>query len=430
MNEDPVAAADAARQTLNAQQAEELVITTITRYADSALRIARRHSLCADDAHDAYQRAMEILMRHAHRLDPERAGSWLHTVVKHEAMAVRRSRQRLVAAEEVDLDALEALTTPSPEECVLQFEHLSRSAEALQRLKPNEVRALWLKAAGNSYAEICDMTGWTYTKVNRCLAEGRRSFLERYAGIEAGEECVRWQPVLSAMVDGEATSEQLVQLRPHLRNCSACRATVRELHSTGTSLAGLFPAAGLSLATDHLEPASTFLTRLYETVAMTIHERTTSAVLRAQAVIDAVTAHKTAALAASAAAVAGGGVAAEEAAQLRKPRPREVSRATTLPTAPRREDSATSTKRAAPQPTITRPKSRSSARRSASRADTGHGAPRPGVARSIEPLVLPVEAERQATAVRASTTSPRARVGRTETASRNTANSEFGFEQP
>jgi RNA polymerase sigma factor (sigma-70 family) len=193
MTEDPNAAPDAARSK-KARQAEELVITTITRYADSALRIARRHSLCVDDAHDAYQRAVEILMRHAHRLDPERAGSWLHTVVKHEAMAVRRSRQRLVGADEVDLDALEARTTPSPEERVLQFEHLSRSAEALQRLKPNEVRALWLKAAGNSYAEICDATGWTYTKVNRCLAEGRRSFLERYAGIEAGEECLRWQP--------------------------------------------------------------------------------------------------------------------------------------------------------------------------------------------------------------------------------------------
>ena len=63
--------------------------------------------------------------------------------------------------------------------------------------------------------------GGRYTKVNRCLAEGRKRFLERYAGIEAGEECRRWQPMLSAIVDGEATGEQLMEVRPHLRNCGA-----------------------------------------------------------------------------------------------------------------------------------------------------------------------------------------------------------------
>jgi hypothetical protein len=57
MNHDPVAAADAARRPLNAQQAEQLVIATITSHADSALRIARCHSLFADDARDRYQRA-------------------------------------------------------------------------------------------------------------------------------------------------------------------------------------------------------------------------------------------------------------------------------------------------------------------------------------------------------------------------------------
>ena len=30
-----------------------------------------------------------------------------------------------------------------------------------------------LQAQGYSYAEICELCGWTYTKVNRCLAEGR-----------------------------------------------------------------------------------------------------------------------------------------------------------------------------------------------------------------------------------------------------------------
>ena len=133
-------------------------------------------------------------MRHAARLDPERAAGWLHTVVKHEALAINRSRRRIVGFAEVDLDALESRTSASPEERVLAADRVARSAEALHGLKPQEVRALWLKALGHSYEQICEATGWTYTKVNRCLAEGRKSFLERYAGIESGQECQRLAP--------------------------------------------------------------------------------------------------------------------------------------------------------------------------------------------------------------------------------------------
>ncbi len=105
-------------------------------------------------------------MRHAPRLDPERASRWLHTVVKHEAMAVRRARQQLVASEEVDLDAHEARHVPTPEEQGLAFDDVARSAEALRGLKPQEVRALWLQMQGLSYREIERSTGWTYTKVS------------------------------------------------------------------------------------------------------------------------------------------------------------------------------------------------------------------------------------------------------------------------
>jgi RNA polymerase sigma factor (sigma-70 family) len=154
-------------------QADQLVLDVLRDHAESLLRVARRHSLCADDAQDAYQRSLEILMRHARRLDAERAGGWLHTVVKREAMALNKSRRRMVGGDEVDLDTIEVRTAPSPEDQVLAFERVSRSAEALQRLKPQEIRALQLRAEGYSYAEICELTGWTYTKVNRCLAEGR-----------------------------------------------------------------------------------------------------------------------------------------------------------------------------------------------------------------------------------------------------------------
>ena len=226
----------------------ELVLGTVHKNASGLLGLARRHSLCADDAHDAYQRAIEIFLRRADTVEPETALAWLRTVVKHEAMAVRRSRLQLVGGEEVDLDLHEATTVPSPDEQVASFERLTASAEALQRLKPQEVRALWLKAQGLTYEEIGEVTGWSYTKVNRCLTEGRRAFLERYRQIESGEECERWAPLLSAVADGEATPEQLVEVRPHLRNCPACRATIRAFHATTEDLRAILPIPAFAAA--------------------------------------------------------------------------------------------------------------------------------------------------------------------------------------
>ena len=51
-------------------------------------------------------------------------------------------------------------------------------------------------------------------KVNRLLTEGRQAFLRRVSGIERGAECARYEALLSALADGEATAEQLATLRP------------------------------------------------------------------------------------------------------------------------------------------------------------------------------------------------------------------------
>jgi anti-sigma factor RsiW len=118
-------------------------------------------------------------------------------------------------------------------------------------------------------AERYQHPGWFRTKVNRCLAEGRKSFLQRYAGIESGAECERWAGVLSAMVDGEASAADLVDVRPHLRNCPGCRATVRELRRSSAPLAAVFPAAGLALADGPVEQAGGLLGRLAEWVLTT-----------------------------------------------------------------------------------------------------------------------------------------------------------------
>ena len=89
------------------------------------------------------------------------------------------------------------------------------------------------------------MTGWSYTKVNRLLTEGRRAFLRRVSGIERGAECARYEALLSALADGEASAEQLATLRPHMRTCLSCRARLREFRATPERVAALVPPAAL-----------------------------------------------------------------------------------------------------------------------------------------------------------------------------------------
>jgi DNA-directed RNA polymerase specialized sigma24 family protein/ketosteroid isomerase-like protein len=132
---------------------DDLIVRTITEHADSLLRVARRHTACHADAEDAYQRALEIFVKTAHRLEPQTVHRWLHTVVKREAWAVAEQRGRLVGVgDAVVLESYDdGRTVASTEEQLERFEELTRAAEALKRLKPQEVTALVLKAQGLSY---------------------------------------------------------------------------------------------------------------------------------------------------------------------------------------------------------------------------------------------------------------------------------------
>jgi RNA polymerase sigma factor (sigma-70 family) len=202
----------------------------MAEHGRTLLRTANHFSLCHDDALDAYQRALEIFIRRADRVLPETEVAWLKVVVKHEALAIRRARSESVSSEEPDLDARTELTARPLDEHAAGGERVSRSAEALRALKPDERRALMLKAQGYSYDEIGAHFGWTYTKVNRCITEGRRRFMKVFEAIESGEACEQYVATIAALAAGTATSADVLEIRPHLRHCAACRATVRALH--------------------------------------------------------------------------------------------------------------------------------------------------------------------------------------------------------
>jgi RNA polymerase sigma factor (sigma-70 family) len=133
-------------------------------------RIARRASLCADDADDALQRALEILLTKAPTTEPYRLIAWMTVVTRREALAVRRARERDATADSLELIASEC---PGPAEAAERSERVAEARRDLAVLRPAQRTAILLQASGYSYGEICALCGWTYTKVNRSLAEGR-----------------------------------------------------------------------------------------------------------------------------------------------------------------------------------------------------------------------------------------------------------------
>ncbi len=275
----------------------------VDRYGPSILQTARRYAQTAEDAEDAYQRGLEILLTKAPTTNEDELLPWLKTVIKHEAFALRRQRERNGGL--VGDEALEATpaTLTTDEQAELR-ERLRVGAEAMGRLKPQEVRCLVLLAEGFSYQEICSETGWTYTKVNRCLTEGRRAFTGRVREIEEGGECERLAPALSALADGEVSAEQAKLLRRHLRGCPACRVTLGEFRTTPGRVAALVPPVLVATDGDLGSGAA----RGLSTIGDWFHERLATLGLKVQGFTEMASAQKVAAVTASTAAIAGGGV--------------------------------------------------------------------------------------------------------------------------
>jgi RNA polymerase sigma factor (sigma-70 family) len=279
----------------------------LARHGAQILATARRYAATPEDAEDACQRGLEILLTKAPSTAEEELIPWLKTVVKHEAFALRRQRDRhSPVTDDGELRDRPAPTAVTHEQAE-QLERLRQGAEALGHLKPHEIRALVLKAEGFSYREICAMTGWSYTKVNRLLTEGRRAFLRRVSGIQRGADCVRYEPLLSALADGEASAEDLAQLRPHMRTCLSCRAALREFRAMPGRVASVVPPAVLA-GTDGGGP----LRCLLESALGAAQHKTAAVGERVHAAAELATGQKIAAVAASAAALAGGGTAIDE----------------------------------------------------------------------------------------------------------------------
>jgi RNA polymerase sigma factor (sigma-70 family) len=150
---------------------------------------ARLHAQRSADAEDALQDACVAFLRF-YDGPPEEALRWMYVVVKRCAWAIARraSRTRETgyelpsadgAEEEREIVAIEE--GPGPAQAAEGSQPASQRLAQLDELKHDERRALLLLGMGYSYREIGQGLGWSYTKVNRCVAEGRADLRRRLA---------------------------------------------------------------------------------------------------------------------------------------------------------------------------------------------------------------------------------------------------------
>lgn len=106
-------------------------------------------------------------------------GGWLTLTLKRECYRLncngKSTRGGATKIEPRDPAEIVAEAVDDPLEiAVAKVEH-DRRVTLLDKLKPDERTALLLNGVGYSYLEIASLRGWTYTKVNRCLVEGRQA---------------------------------------------------------------------------------------------------------------------------------------------------------------------------------------------------------------------------------------------------------------
>ena len=176
------------RQEPATQRRGELLCQLLDRDGSKLRSQARLHAQRPPDAEDALQDACVQFIRY-YDGPPADALRWMYVVVKRCAWAIgrRASRSRELgydvwpASGEGEERELLSVDDGGTAEAVERQEASSERLALLTYLKPDERRALLLLALGYSYKEIATRNGWTFTKVNRCIAEGRAALRGRLA---------------------------------------------------------------------------------------------------------------------------------------------------------------------------------------------------------------------------------------------------------
>jgi RNA polymerase sigma factor (sigma-70 family) len=158
---------------------EELAARGYATERGRLMSIARANTDRPEDAEEALNEAFVLFLT---RFDPRRFPeplSWLTVTLKRLCWGAgrRAHARRERRSSDQGLEA-RAARGGDRNERVETVALASEVRAAMSQLKPQGRRVVGLLALGYSYREIMELTGSTYTKVNRCSAEGRARLRE------------------------------------------------------------------------------------------------------------------------------------------------------------------------------------------------------------------------------------------------------------
>ncbi len=167
-------------------QVQALATELYNDHYNRLLGIAKGNTPTRADAEEALQEAFVAFISHYNPGSGAPPIAWLTLTLKRMCWAKARYAHRELSSHAPDsatddTDGSWLNATAAAGDMTEQVEQVHDARQALSSLKPDERQALGLLGLGYSYKEICQLTGWSYTKVNRCISEGRAAVRSSHA---------------------------------------------------------------------------------------------------------------------------------------------------------------------------------------------------------------------------------------------------------
>ncbi len=209
------------------------VAAVLERCQRRELRIARSFAECRglsrEQLEDLYQETVLALLRRPYQ-DEKHVRDALRTGIKRRALNLYRDegRRREILAESAPaIHAAEQARSAegSPEQAALAGQDRLLIAEFMAGLTLRERRVFWLLTEGMKYNRIAKVTGLPVNEARNAVASCERK-RERFQLLyDSGRLCGYRAQTIKALLEGQATSDELAQLAvAHVEACAHCRA--------------------------------------------------------------------------------------------------------------------------------------------------------------------------------------------------------------
>jgi RNA polymerase sigma factor (sigma-70 family) len=258
----------------------EQVARFLGEWRQRELRIARGFRECRRLSHheleDVYQETtLALLQRPDRYLDETHLRNTLRLVIKQRALHLyrdERRRQEILAENAPGMHALElarAISKQDIEQLALARQDRLIITEFLAELTPQQRQVFWLMTESMGYNRIAKTLRMPVNQARKLVSECEQK-RERYQTLyDHGRLCGYRSTTIKALLEGQATSEQLAKLAiAHVQACAHCRAqhhtnATRLRHAFEQQAAALLPPVMLDrLSLSRLDRASTHLQML------------------------------------------------------------------------------------------------------------------------------------------------------------------------